>query len=209
MGSQFVDGIEFEETPLPEQLVKVMNRVWAEKLRDSGEILLHTFSYYRNWEAKHLGDKHEGMGLFHVDGHPMQMGSANEVFIWCTSLPSISLEQKILLAKAGKYDCEVTILDPRALICRVRDKLCSDQFRYSLHGGKVKYNRGHSVDKKTLNAQNFNFNVFQKAVNFSDDFEYRITITNCTRERLDKDDFKITLGDCSDIISISDFPVIG
>lgn len=206
LGSQFVGGVEFNETPLPKRLVKVMKREWAENLRDSGEIKLGSFTYYRKWEAEFLGDKHDGIGLFHLDDHPMQVDSANEVFIWCSSLPCISFEQKILLAKSGNYDCLVTIRDPYKFIMRIRDKLRSDHPSYPPHCGQVKYNRGHSVDKQTLNAQNFHFNVFQKAEKFADNIEYRIAITNCSNEQREEDHFKIALGNCSDIISISDFP---
>ena len=87
-GTVFVNDIEYNEYPPPSSIIKATKLEWAQKLRNEGKIYLHSFDYYQLLENPELGDKNEGQGLYYLNGHPMETGSSNEVFIWCGSLPA-------------------------------------------------------------------------------------------------------------------------
>jgi hypothetical protein len=205
-GTVLVNGIEYNEYPPPEQLLKVMKRQWAECLLGTGLVRLHKLEYYRRLENELLGDPNDGEGLYHLGGHPIQTGSVNEVYAWCLSLPVIEKGQLLLLAQHGGYDCTVVVRAPEEFFRRVKDWLCKYKKGFQLHCGLVNYNRGEEVDKETLNSQKFNFNVFQKAPRFGDDMEYRISITNWTFKSFQEDHLDLLIGDCSGIMSIERLP---
>ena len=60
-GTFLVNGIEYNERPPPERLVRVMKRKWAEELASKGSLRLHTLEYFRKWENKVLGDPNDGI----------------------------------------------------------------------------------------------------------------------------------------------------
>jgi len=205
-GTVIVNGIEYSEYPPPQQLVKAMERKWAEQLVGDGLMRLRKLEYYRRWENELLGDPNDGEGLYHLHGHPIQTGSANDVYAWCLSLPIIEHSRLLLLAQNGGYDCMLVIHAPEKFFRKVVTFLSQHRKGFILHCGLVNYNRGEEVDKNTLNSQKFHFNVFQKAPRFKDDKEYRIAITNSTFNRLPNDHLDLLLGDCSDIMSIEALP---
>ncbi len=205
-GRYITDGIEYNEYPPPQKLVKAMKWERAQQLLNNGLARLHKLEYYRNWENELLGDRNDGEGLYHLDGHRMETGSINDVYALCFSLSVIEESRLLLLAQHGDYDCIVVIHSPEELFKRVQNWLSEHTKGFTLHCGLVNYNRGEEVDKKTLNSQKFHFNVFQKALRFKDDKEYRMAITNSTFSRLPKNYLDLLLGDCSDIISIEALP---
>jgi len=205
-GTVFVNRIEFNEYPLPQKLVKMMERKWAEAVLKNGLVRLRKLEYYRKWENKLLGDPNDGEGLYHSAGHPIRTGSHNDVYAWCLSLPIIEQSQVLLLAQCGGYDCMVVLHEPEEFFKRVQNYLSKYRKNFTLHCGLVNYNRGVEVDKKTLNSQKFHFNVFQKEARFKNDMEYRMSITNSTFSRLTEVYLDLSLGDCGDIMSIEILP---
>ena len=205
-GTVIVKGIEYNEYPPPQQLVKVMERKWAEQVVSAGSMRLRKLEYYRRWENKLLGDPNDGKGLYHLHGHPMQTGSVNDVYAWSLSLPIIEQSRLLLLAQHGDYDCMLMIHAPKKFFRKVANFLSQCRKGFILHCGLVNYNLGEEIDKKTLNSQKFHYNVFQKSTRFNDDKEFRIAITNSTFNRLPNDHLDLLLGDCSDIMSIEALP---
>ena len=206
---KWVAGIEFNEFPAPVRLVKTMERKWAERLLDRGEIMLHTLEYFREWENKVLGDSNEGHGLYVHDARQMQIGSVNEVFAWCTSLSSIAPERIRLIAKEGGYDCMLMIRDPMTLFQRMRQSLLSTHPKYLMQCGNVIYDRGTEVEKGVLLSKTkiFHSNVFQKdKEKYADYFEYRVSVTNGTFNSSGCKKLLLTVGDCTDIVSVEKLP---
>lgn len=177
-GTYLADGIEYNEYPPTNKLIKVMHLQWAMELIQNGLIRFRNLEYYRQWENAQLGDPNDGNGLYHLDGHPMQAGSVNDVFAWCLSLPEISKARLLEMAKPDNYDCIITIKAPEEMFRRIQRYLQQNSRGFSLHCGRVRYDRGSEVDKVTLNAQKFHYNVFQKAARFQEDKEYRVSIVD-------------------------------
>jgi hypothetical protein len=205
-GTLLLGGIEYNEYPPPPQLVKLMTRERADEVIQNGLLRLRPLQYYRHWENKVLGDPNDGLGLYHLDGHPIHAGSINPDYAWCLSLPEIDLSRRLLLARHGGYDSIVWIHAPEEFFRRVRDWLSAHLNGFHLHCGCVNYDRGGEVDKQTLNSQKFLFHVFQKDPKFQEDMEYRMAVTDATFTGTEQDHLDLALGDCTDIISIEDLP---
>jgi hypothetical protein len=201
-GTSLVNEIEYNEYPPPQQLRKAMERQWADELVQNGLIRLRKLEYYRELENDLLGDPNEGQGLYHLERHPMQTDSVNDVYAWCLFLPDIGSERLLALAEEGEYDCTVVIHAVENLLARMQKYLRQHYGGLWLHCGYVQYDRGAEVNKEILRSQKFHFNVFQKAPRFRDEREYRVSITNCTFERRVENYLDLHLGDCRDIISI-------
>lgn len=202
-GTLLVNGIEYNEYPPPQSPRKAMERRWADELIRRGLIRFRKLEYYRQWENAELGDPNEGLGLYHLENHPMETDLVNDVYVWCLSLPEISRERLSVIAEDGRYDCTVLIREPEKLFKRMKVYLQQNNRGFWLHCGCVHYNRGTEVNKEILNSQKFHFNVFQKALQFQDDKEYRVSIINCTFDRSEEDYLDLLLGNCTDIISIN------
>lgn len=201
--SVIVDGVEY---PPPTILLKAMERRWAKELITTGLMRFGSLASYREWENTVLGDPNDGKGLFHMKGHPYRTGSANPVYAWCASLPTITPDRTLLLAEHGKYDCVVRVHHPLILIQRIREALSATYKSLNLDCSEVSYNRGVEVDKQALNSQNFHFNVFQKDPAFALDMEYRLSLTDTDLRPDRKSYVNITVGKCSDIMSIDELP---
>lgn len=201
-GTVVVNGIEYNEYPPPRRFVKVMARQWAEELVQYGRIRLQKLEYYRRWENDLLGDPNDGLGLYHLEKHPIQTGSANDVYAWCLSLPEICPDRLLTIAEKGQYDCKIFICSPEKLFERIHAQLQDCYKGFRLHCGRVNYDRGAAVDKKALDSQKFHFNVFQKGTRFQEDKEYRLSITNCTFRKREEDHMDLVLGKCDDLVSI-------
>lgn len=200
-GTLLADGIEYNEYPPPQLLLKAMEKQWAKKLIEVGLVRVNNLEYYRRWENEHLGDPNDGMGLFHSEGGPMQIDSMNEIYAWCLFLPEISSARLCKIAE-NSYDCTVTIHSPEELFRRMQKYLLEHEKDCLIHCGTVNYNRGIEVDGKCLNSQKYNFNVFQKGQRFQDDKEYRVSIVNHSFKQRQDDYLELILGDCTDIISV-------
>ena len=200
------DGVEYSTYPPPLVLVKVMERCWAEKFVLMGSMRFGSLESYRRWEDAVLGDPNDGKGMFRMQGHPYNIGSSNPVYAWCAAQPVITSERILILASQSRYDCLVRIQQPKILIQRVKTSLLDINRNLFLHCAEVLYNRGSEVDKATLNSQKFHFNVFQKDPIFSEDCEYRLSLTDAGLKTQLKDHIDIELEDCSDIMNIEDLP---
>jgi len=205
-GPVVIDGIEYNEYPPPERLIKATESKWAVELMKRGLLRLHKLEYYQKWENQQLGDSNEGIGLYHLDGHPIETGSLNDVYVWCASLPVIAPERISLIAQYGNYDSIIKVSGPEELFKRVKNYLSIQMKGFWLHCGRVNYDRGTAVDKKELNSQRFHFNVFQKALKLKEDMEYRISVINFTSSPLFGDNLDLLLGDCSDIVTMEALP---
>lgn len=205
-GTEIVEGVEYNAHHPPDCVIKVMKRHLAERLLSEGAIRLGNLHYYRRWENALLGDLNEGKGMFSMNEHPYEVGSGNPVYLWCAALPTITPQRVNLLANHGGYDCVVRIHQPGELIQRLQ--LAKDK-HFHLHCAEISYNRGTEVDKATLNSQMFHFNVFQKDARFSDDQEYRISLTDVRRRPEPFSHLDLSIGECSDIMVIGELPSIG
>ena len=153
-----------------------------------------------------LGDPNDGEGMFRIDGHPYETGSINSVYAWCASMPTITANRMLLLAKHGSYNCVVRVHEPLLLIQRLRVELVGNNKALDLHCGEVSYNRGTEVDKQALNSQKFHFNVFQKDPKFAPDLEYRFSLTDASIQSKPEPFVEVEVGKCSDIMSIEELP---
>lgn len=201
-----VDGVEHSTYPPPVALVKAMERHWAETLLKQGAMRFGSLATYRQWENAVLGDPNDGEGMFRKDRHPYETGSTNPVYAWCASMPTITVDRTLLIAKHGRYDCVVRVHEPLLLIQRVHAALVRTNKTLLLHCAEVSYNRGAEVDKQTLNSQKFHFNVFQKDPAFGPDMEYRLSLTDASLRSEPKPFVKVVVGECSDIMSIEELP---
>ena len=201
-GTIVVDDIEYNECP-PSRLVKMMSCCWATKLVNKGMLRIRHLDYFRKRENSVLGDPNEGKGLFHLNGRSMNIESSSDVYIWCSSFPAISKERMRLLAKQGDdYNCKLVIHDPHSLIQKISDWLSRNIQGSWVQCGAVCYNRGEEVSKSTLNSQKFHCNVFQKAESFSEDNEYRVSVTIRNSNKLKQKYIDLNLGDCRELLSI-------
>jgi hypothetical protein len=208
-GTFFVEGVEYNDYPPPEKLIKVMKKSYAEEFISKGTMRFGSLESYRKWENKELGDVNDGIGMYAINGHEFTTGSANEVFAWCASKPSISSERVLEIAKESDYECIVEIISPIKLIRRIVKKLHFFLNEiYILHCGSISYDRGSEIEKQILNSQKFHYNVFQKRIKFCVDKEYRLSITNYLQGNYHRDSFFVHLGNCSDIVQIKDLPII-
>ena len=195
-------------SPPPDELLKAMERKWAECLVNSGAMRFGCVQYYRTWEDTVLGDLNDGESMFMVNGRPHTIDSVNPIYVWCTSRPSISAKRLRLLAKHGHYDCVVRIHSPITLFRRVHLALQgrADVGALIPHFGHVTYNRGANADQKTLNSQEFSFHVFQKAPSFSEDREYRLSLRDAGLRSRRRRFLKLQVGPCHDIMAITGLP---
>lgn len=205
-GTTVLCGIEYNEYPPPGQLLKAMKRYRAEALLERGLVRIHGLEYYRRWENNVLGDPNDGKGLLNLHGNPLETDSGNDVYAWCLSLPNIKPERQLLLAAQGGYDCILVLESPEEFFQRARSGFSKHPHGHWLHCGLVAYNRGESVVRRTANAQKFHFNVFQKAPQFREDLEYRMSVTNCAFSRSTGDYLDLEVGSCRDVLSIRALP---
>lgn len=203
-GTEIEDGIEYSTYPPPDCLVKVMKRCWAERLLFEGAIRFASLAYYRKLENSVLGDPNDGEGMLRMNGHPFEVGSINSVYAWCSSLTTITPERINVLAMHGDYDCLVRINQPSILIKRVQ--LAKSKYLH-LHCAEISYSRGTEVDKMTLYSQKFHFNIFQKDERFSEDREFRLTLTDNSLKPEYRFYIDLRIGECSDIMEIKKLPV--
>lgn len=205
-GTIISNGIEFNEHPAPRLLVKAMSRRWADSLIDSGKLRVRHLDYFRNWENKVLGDPDDGNGEYHVNGHPMETGSLNDVYAWCLSFPEITPNRLTLFAEQSGYDCLVVIRNPEVMFQRINEFLLTNLDGFMVNCGAVKYDRSQEVDIKTLDSKQVHYNVFQKAASFEEDREYRVSIINCNFSHRQDKHIDLEIGNCRDIVSIEELP---
>jgi hypothetical protein len=199
-GTVIVNGIEYNEHPFPSSLIKATEMKWALKLRDEGCIRLNSVEFYQALENPELGDRNEAKGTLKVDGHSMEVGSGNEVFLWCSAIPEASPE--ILKRLDASYDAIVRIHDVEKFVKRIVSTAKLAGYILYPHLGKVNYNRGEEVSKDVLNKQRWHYNVFQKSSGYAHQMEYRLSFSNFTFQRIDKKHLDLSLGKCNDIIMI-------
>ena len=105
------NGIFYDSFPPPIKLTKAMKTDHALNLVNNGEIRFGHLETYRKWENQTLGDSTDGYGIFVVDEIPLHRGTANHVYAFCMSLPSITKNRVDVIATAGNYNCYITICD--------------------------------------------------------------------------------------------------
>jgi hypothetical protein len=199
-GTKFVDGIEYNQYPPPVTLIKAMESKWAAKLFNEGAIRLYSVDYYQTLESPELGDVHEGRGMLRLNGHPMQMGSINEVFIWCGALPNISAAT--LKGLSSSYNTIIRITNvvefTKRIVCALNDFGC----KWHTHLGQVTYNRGDEVSKETLKNQKWHYNIFQKSAEYEHQREYRLAFTNISFQQINKKWIELSIESSKDIMKM-------
>lgn len=198
-GTIISSGIEYSEYPIPTLLIKAMSSEFAEKLLLKGAIRIRCLEYFRTWENNVLGDKNDGLGQYKLAGNIMNVSSANDVYAFCMALPDIAHDRLRIISAEGKYDTLLTITSPEALFQRIKIALINKYHNYRIHCGLVKYDRSQEIS----NNMKYHFNVFQKSTLFSEDREYRLSVVNCSSNRLEDKYIELNIGDCRDIASIS------
>ncbi len=193
-----VNGIEYNEHPSPSSLIKATEMKWALKLRDKGCLRLNSVEIYQALDNPELGDKNEAKGMLQLEGDPMETGSVNPVFIWCSAIPEASPEN--LKGLNPSYDAIVRVYDIEKFVKRIVSTAQFEKYTLYPHVGKVKYNRGEDVSKDELNNQQWHYNVFQKSPDYSHQKEYRLSFYTC--QQIDKKYIDLSLGNCNDIIEI-------
>ena len=199
-GTVVVNGIEYNEYPSPSSLIKATEMEWALKLRDEGCGRLNSVKFYRALENPELGDRNEAKGMLKLNGHPMEVGSVNEVFIWCSAIPEASPE--ILKGLNPSYDAVVRIYDVEKFVKRIVSTAKNDGYTLFPQIGKMNYNRGEEVSTDVLNKQQWHHNVFQKSLDYAHQEEYRLSFSNITFKRIAKKYLDLSLDNCNDIIEI-------
>jgi hypothetical protein len=196
--------VEYNEHPVPEALVRLTRRQWAEEFISRGTIRFGFLQSYRDLGNDVLGDSNDGLGMLQVCGHGYEVGSVNAVYASCYALPDISVERIRILANAGKYCSMIRINSPQSLIERIAEHACARKLWTQC--GRVNYTRGAEVSLEELSSQGFHFNVFQKSARFSEDREFRVSLTNVNTdpEQAVLSEIKLNLGDCSDIAEVVD-----
>lgn len=197
-GTVVEDGIEYNEHPYPPSLIKATEAKWARKLKDCGVIRLNSIRFYQSLENAELGDRNEGNGMLRLNGRPMESGSVNEVFIWCSALNTTPHE--ILKGFSANYDTIIEIMDVVEFTKRIQKAALDVGYDLTPHLGLVQYNRGEEVTKKVLNEQKWHSNVFQKDGGYSHQQEYRFAFSNFTFNHIGSDYIDLVLGNCNDII---------
>ncbi|WP_316365251.1 hypothetical protein [Candidatus Thiodiazotropha sp. CDECU1] len=200
MNTVVVDGIEYFEYPPPSSIVKAMENGWATKLVEEGNIRLRPLSYYRAIELPEIGDVNEGNGQWHMEGNPMEIGSVNEVYVWCGALSDT--DRKTLLGLDGKYDTVGHISDVSLFTKRIAQTARDAGWQLAPHIGQVRYDRGREVTKEQLQALPWQSNVFQKSSQFAHQREYRLAFTEISLVGRKEEYVDLSLGDCSEFISI-------
>ena len=161
---------------------------------------MNSVEFYQELENPELGDINEAQGMLKLNGHIMEVGSINEVFIWCSALPETS--SSVLKSLNPSYDAIVRVLDVNEFVRRIVTTAKTEGYTLHSHIEKVNYNRGEEVSKEALNEQLWHHNVFQKSPDYSHQSEYRLSFSNFTIKRIDKKHLDISLGNCNDIIEI-------
>lgn len=199
-GTKIVDGIEYNQYPPPGTLIKATESKWAEELLNEGSLRLNAVEYYQSIENPELGDVNEGQGMLRLHGSPMQTGSLNEVFIWCSALSDISTIT--LKGLNSSYDTIIRITNVIEFTKRIATALNGLGFKWLPHLGQVTYDHGNEVSKETLNNQKWLHNIFQKNARYKHQREYRMSFTNASFQRTNKKWIEISIKDSKDIITI-------
>ncbi|KHE90360.1 MAG: hypothetical protein K8F52_18615 [Candidatus Scalindua rubra] len=200
-GTKLLNGIEYNEYPPPASIIKATELKWAKKLRSDGLIRLYSVRYYQVLENPELGDANESCGMLRHNGNPMEIGSTNEVFIWCSAMPNTSID--VLKSLDKTYDTIIRISNVEEFASRIMTAL--KELKYTFlppHLGQVKYNRGEEVSQETLNNQKWHCNIFQKSSEFVHQNEYRMSFVNISSNQISKEYLDINIGNCNDIVQI-------
>lgn len=198
-GTLVIDDLEFNEPP-PSCLIRATELEWATRLRDDGVIRLNSVEHYRRVDNPELGDRNEGQGVFYINGRKYTAESCNDVYIWCCALPDTS--QDILGSLSPAYDCIITITDPIKFTKRVCSQLNKLDVVFAPHVGEVAYTREAEVSKQVLNSQKYSYNIFQKGILHAHQAEYRLSFSNISFRRLNRQNLDLILGNCNDVVRI-------
>jgi hypothetical protein len=200
-GTQIINGIEFNNYPAPDFLVKAMESVWAKQLITQGNIRLSPLSYYQNLESSELGDNLEGLGELHVNSHPYSTDSMNEVFVWCCANPET--EFSTLLSLYVAYDVIIKITNPVEFIKRIYQALSTSDYSFSHpQVGRVNYNRSSEVTIDSLQQQLWQWNTFQKTASYEHQNEFRIVLSDLSFNLPQGEAINLSIGNCEDIIEL-------
>lgn len=200
-GTQIIDGIEYNDYPAPDSLVKAMESVWAKKLITQGNIRLSPLSYYQNLESNELGDNLEGLGELHVNSHPYSTDSINEVFVWCCANPETKFST--LLSLDSAYDVIIKITNPVEFVKRISAALRANDYTSSHpQVGRVNYNRSDEVTRDSLQQQLWQWNTFQKTVSYEHQNEFRVVLSDLSFNLPQGEAINLSLGNCEDIIEL-------
>ena len=132
----------------------------------------------------------------------MELGSGNEVYVWCGALSDT--DREALLGLDVKYDTIVQVSDVSLFTKRIAQSARSAGWKLAPHIGKVIYDRGREVTKEQLQTLPWQSNVFQKGLQYAHQREYRLAFTETSPKGRREEYIDLSLGDCSDFISIEE-----
>lgn len=116
-------------------------------------------------------------------------------------------EDALEVAAKGTYERRLVIYSPENVFNRVKLWVSKHRNGSSLHCGRVKYDRGAQIDKKTLNSQKFLSCAFQKSPEYEREQEYRMVLMDRRPGMLREEYLDIVLGDCTDLMSVTELPL--
>ncbi len=200
-GTKIVDGIEYNEYPAPNMLVKAMEYQWAQQLVNKGELRLCPLSFYQALESDELGDRLEGQGELRINSHPYSLTSLYENFIWCCSNPDS--QYSTLLGLDDRYDVVIKVLNTVEFVKRIANALREKGYIFSTpQVGRVIYNRASEITLDSLQNQKWQWNVFQKSPSFQHQNEYRFVFSALSSELPQGEAICLSIGNCGDIIEL-------
>ncbi len=196
----WVCGTEYNEYPPPAYLLKSMQKQHTLTLIQYGSIRIQKIDYFVEIENKELGDVDEGEGMYQLEENPIRTSSGNNLYIWCCSMPNTKHHALINLSE--NYDVIIKIEKIEEFVSRLQESLSKKYPKFHVHCGKVKYDRGKEISRKTIAKLKWNYNAFQKNHSFAHQKEYRIVFTDVSEKGYAINYLDMSIGDCSDIIKI-------
>jgi len=193
-------GLEFNEWPAPKFLLKAMKKEWAEEFLLTGRVCLNSMSFYHSHTSREIGDVFEGKGELVVNGSMVNVGSLNQHYMWCCSLPSTS--RRVMYSLSNEYDVIIRVNDIPELMRRMSNALVKAGMSITPpHLGKVKYSRGQTTSNANNGGQ-WLWNCFQKRSHYQHQRECRIVFTSLDSMSHSLEPQIVDIGPCSDIATI-------
>ena len=190
-----VNGVEYVEYPPPEKVWRATQYDYATSLIEHGILCLTNAEVYRNDPDPERGDETETDGVFIRQGVRCTTGHTNPIFLWSTTLEA---NPQVLLDTWRDCDIVVCINNPKVLAEKILKTAISQNVRgVSFYAGEPLYDKGQGG----IGAYRWAESIFQKPEKQAAQQEYRFALVG-DYSMIDVKRIKLTLGPCSDLISI-------
>ncbi len=175
---------------------KVTDSAWAKQMISEGIIYLTNLEVFIKDENQERGDKNERKGTFIYNDIKCYSENDNSTFVWCGSLEN---EKDVLLDIWKDRNTVVHISNTIEFGERIRKSFNS----IYVYEGWFYYSGIVSYDKDFGTKQDYYWGecIFQKNLKYKRQREYRLAMVTDPQLKVE-DNICLTLGDCSDLISI-------